>query len=281
MYYAHINNMGDALNRLIIENIFYRKEAEKSRIYDFDIMGIGSCLDALIYGPGIPSSSSVVEVRERVLSLLHGRCYIWGTGFLQQYPFETAKLKRNKTEFVMLRGEMTRRGVSQICGKNIEVPLADGGLLASKLIDESKIVKKYKIGIIPHFREKENAMIKKIKDFYKGVLIDVQKNPRQVVEEIASCEYIISSSLHGLIVADAFGIPNTRIKLTNAPLGTGFKFDDYYSAFDIKKDAIFVHPDMDLSRIELFDVPQIDHNQVVVKQNQLFSAMDYILSKIS
>lgn len=42
----------------------------------------------------------------------------------------------------------------------------------------------------------------------------------------------MSTSLHGLIVADSYGIPNAWIKQPQDIGGNGYKFDDYYSAFD-------------------------------------------------
>lgn len=47
-----------------------------------------------------------------------------------------------------------------------------------------------------------------------------------VVESILQCEFIISSSLHGLIVAEAYGIPARYIRLSETE--AMFKFEDYY-----------------------------------------------------
>ena len=48
-----------------------------------------------------------------------------------------------------------------------------------------------------------------------------------------SCEAIISSALHGLIAADSFFFPNRWIKLSDNLMGGDFKFNDYYSVYDI------------------------------------------------
>jgi pyruvyltransferase len=48
------------------------------------------------------------------------------------------------------------------------------------------------------------------------------------LEELNSCEYIFSESLHGLIIADAYGIKNAWIKM-GGDVGDGFKYRDYYS----------------------------------------------------
>jgi pyruvyltransferase len=46
------------------------------------------------------------------------------------------------------------------------------------------------------------------------------------------CEKIISSSLHGLIISDAYGIPNARVNVSNKLFGGDFKFIDYYKSVD-------------------------------------------------
>jgi len=54
-----------------------------------------------------------------------------------------------------------------------------------------------------------------------------------VVAEISKCEAVLSSSLHGLVVADSFGIPNRRAVASDLLTGGDYKFRDYYSAFGI------------------------------------------------
>ena len=41
--------------------------------------------------------------------------------------------------------------------------------------------------------------------------------------------------MHGLIVADALGIPNIRMILSDKITGGDYKYDDYYSAFGIRQ----------------------------------------------
>ena len=49
-----------------------------------------------------------------------------------------------------------------------------------------------------------------------------------MIDTICACDVILSSSLHGLIISDAYAIPNVWIKLSDKVEGNGFKFKDYF-----------------------------------------------------
>ena len=113
--------------------------------------------------------------------------------------------------------------------------LGDPGLLASKLIDTNSIVKKHRLGIIPHYVDKSSSIFTDINTNIKGsIIIDVQDDPVKVIRNIAECEVIISTAMHGLIVADSLGIPNKWCTCSDRLTGGNYKFIDYYSSLDIK-----------------------------------------------
>jgi hypothetical protein len=58
--------------------------------------------------------------------------------------------------------------------------------------------------------------------------------PADVVGAIAGCDFVLSSSLHGLVVADSFGIPNAWLRVSDRQRGEGFKYRDYYAAFGLE-----------------------------------------------
>ena len=54
-------------------------------------------------------------------------------------------------------------------------------------------------------------------------LVDIQLPVETFVDELCKCETIISSSMHGLIAADAYGIPNRWLMLSDKLVGGEFK----------------------------------------------------------
>ena len=134
-------------------------------------------------------------------------------------------------EFCALRGELTRRAAEKMTGRRLDIPTGDGGILASALL-EAAPEKRWEVGIVPHLCDlKDPAAEALLRRYENAVFIDVREDPLSVVEQIARCRTILSSSLHGLIVADSFHIPNLHLVFGDRLLGDGFKFDDYYSAY--------------------------------------------------
>lgn len=114
-----------------------------------------------------------------------------------------------------LRGPLTAR----IAGVTHPVAFGDPGLLASELIERPDST--YAIGVVAHWQDRT------LPEMYPDALvIDVRANPRTVIRQIASCERIVSSSLHGLVVADAFGLPRQWAWFERVQ-GHGMKFADY------------------------------------------------------
>ena len=151
-----------------------------------------------------------------------------------------------KAKIWAVRGELTRQRI----GAPKDVVLGDPGLLASRLL-KRKQSKRYTLGIIPHFNDKKDPRIAKIKRKYENdvLVIDVIRQPLTVFEDIDQCEFILSSSLHGIIFADSFGIPNSWIYLSDKVYGEGFKFYDYCSAIGTSLKPLYLDGNESLSEL--------------------------------
>ena len=223
--YAPLQNAGDLLNKDLVERLS-GKQVVCSKVHNADMMAIGGALVGVQYGKKLSR-----RICQRILRLIYGKkpLYVWGSGFF--CDDNDNAMSRDNLKVCALRGAKTRERLKMLTGKTYDVPLADAGLL-SNLYVEGTPEKEYEVGIIPHFSQKDEPRFQALRDsFSSACIIDIQQAPDVVINQIARCRYILSSSLHGLIFADGLGIPNLHI-LGEKPLtGGSFKFHDYYSSF--------------------------------------------------
>lgn len=151
--------------------------------------------------------------------------YIYGTGVRTNPPVEGSH-GYNKLNVCSVRGPITYNFLKN---KNIECPViyGDPGLLL-KFLYKPKVIEdlKNKIAFVPH---KSNYLKynKSNCDMNKFHLINPRQHWSKVVDQMCSCKYVISASLHGLILADTYDKPNVMIKEFELSEGE-LKFKDYY-----------------------------------------------------
>lgn len=129
-----------------------------------------------------------------------------------------------------LRGKLSLEKLKELIPVKKSVVLADPAVLLRKMVDKSRVLPGGRVGVIPHYYDRNSECLNNIKA--SGIkIIRVEDTPIQVARDMLSCKCILSSSLHGLIFADALGIPNRRIVLSDEIIGGDLKFDDYYSVY--------------------------------------------------
>lgn len=151
---------------------------------------------------------------------------IWGTGA----SFSSDPLPREfaqKLDILALRGELTERWLGIEEGTSV---LGDPGYLAPLFYEEQE--KEYDYGFVR--QEFDQA---RHDNLPRGThLIYATGMPEQVINEITKCRFIFSSSMHGLIVAQAYGIPCQYIPSTRPRLND--KYFDYNTASPMSADHL-------------------------------------------
>lgn len=202
-------NYGDLLGKYLVEKISQKKviwaKPSKFSLYDF--------------------FSPIYVTIGSILTNVNSKCIVWGSGIVSKdYPIKNAK-------FLAVRGPQTRK---HLLKQGYEVPevYGDPALLLPKFYNP-KIKKEYAIGIIPHYSD-----FNKVKEFYKNedsmLLIDLMTNNiEKTTDDFLKCKKIVSSSLHGLIVAHAYGIPAVWQKFSGDIFGDDIKYQDYFESVGI------------------------------------------------
>ena len=158
---------------------------------------------------------------------------VWGIGFM----WENGLVPVIPKEICAVRGKLTR---AKLLNQNIKCPeiYGDPALLFPRFYNPT-IEKKYRLGIIPHYIDKDNEWLNNIKDESIKIL-NICEESYKFIDSLKECDKVISSSLHGLIAADAYNIPSMWIKLSNNVNGNGFKFKDYFSSVNRKDSSPYI-----------------------------------------
>lgn len=226
LVYWSEENYGDALSPQLIEALSGKptqlKHAYKSKFRRF-IKGLvtfsKSEIDTILF----PWQDNILGVGS-IIVCGNKNSTVWGSGFMSNSGKFIGK------KICAVRGPYTaQRLVDQ--GYNKCDVFGDPALLLPLWIENNPL-KKYNISIIPHWKETEKFM-SKYGDRYN--IIDLRsKDVESITKEIISSEYILSTSLHGLIVGHAYGIPSLWIK-DGYIESDGFKFYDYFSSVNIEE----------------------------------------------
>lgn len=134
---------------------------------------------------------------------------VWGSGLGH------ADNQMDRFKLLAVRGQLTNQGR--------DLPMGDPALLAP-LFWPASPVKRYRIGVVRHYVDK------KIYPF-ADIEISATLPAEEVIKKITQCEFIVSSSLHGIIIATAYGIPCMRAFHPDVIAGD-YKFADFLTSLD-------------------------------------------------
>ena len=159
---------------------------------------------------------------------------LWGTGIV-----ETSREVEVPSKVHSIRGPISRK-VLRDMGVPCPKIYGDPALILPKIY-KSDVTKKHKISVIPNLVEYDE-----VKEYFSE-LSDVNvinlrvggddkiKNVENIIDSICESEKVIATSLHGLILPHAYGIPAVWAELTDKIAGDGNKYHDYYESIGIEQ----------------------------------------------
>lgn len=162
---------------------------------------------------------------------------IWGSGLLHAYDCTNRADFENQT-FLAVRGPLTRKVLTQ---NGIECPeiYGDPALLLPRFFDYTPPPKEKRrgIGIVSAWWEHKNPaffnfMKKAEADGARRIKTRGYGDWRDFIKEICNSEFVISSSLHGVIVAEAYKIPCVWVIFSPKQQNEDhyFKYWDFYQS---------------------------------------------------
>lgn len=157
-----------------------------------------------------------------VLSFIGGgKTTVWGTGILDSTAISAIlnPAKKVLLDIRAVRGPLTRN-VLISGGVNCPEVYGDPAILMPMIYPAKRQIIPGKVLIIPH-----ESRFLKYASKYPNVLNTYTQDYKGFINEILSAEKVVSSSLHGIILAESYGVPT--IFLNDYP-GSRFKYDDYY-----------------------------------------------------
>ena len=197
-------NLGDYLSKVVVEWMLAQKHLSLDTWVDGkrDIYAIGS-----------------------ILLMGHQNTTVWGTGM----PFEPSKIRGlfhnrycRKLDIRAVRGPLTRQTLLKLGHECPEI-YGDPAILMPLIYTPKRREKIINRLIIPHFSMENMAAA----DQDCGQILSMKTNDYQyVIDTICSSEVVISSSLHGIILAEAYGVP--AIFFQDRPERFNYKYADWY-----------------------------------------------------
>lgn len=180
-----------------------------------------------------------------VIGMLNNRhSIIWGAGIMDS----TLKSIVPPKEVKAVRGPLTRRKLLDM-GVDCPEVYGDPALLLPRYYKPS-LAKKHRLGVIAHYVDRQAA-----EEAFAGQdvsMIDIKgyTDWHDFIDRIVECEGIVSSSLHGLIIAEAYGIPAVWVEFAGSDPRDRFKYHDFYGSLNREAEPVVIKTPADIAAVQ-------------------------------
>lgn len=213
-----------------------------------DLVGVGSILEM------VPEDSTAA---------------IWGSGLMHDKP-----RRFPQATVLAVRGPRTR----DLLGLPGDTPLGDPGLLVSKHVRRPP--RSRRVAIIPHGHHIVWASAYRHLASQPGTqLVRFDHPVSKVVHALAAADLVVSSSLHGLITADAYGVPAVWAVPTDTDRHVAdMKFADHHSTVGVQRPPFDLHAGTTIDELRTA-AAVADPNRVAAAQERLMMTLLRYLSR--
>ncbi|EEC47341.1 predicted protein [Phaeodactylum tricornutum CCAP 1055/1] len=243
MYLCHIipwgANFGDELGPAVTKEVLRKKYPNCGGVDDLPVLDLSKREKYNHFLPEI-----CLFTVGSVFFLVRDNDHLWGTGSIDGQRQICQNEAKNLTVY-SVRGPKTANLVKRWCRDKLHTPFrgisgisqelgfgttGDPGFLVAHLFENEfkydSAAAPLDYCVIPHYF---NRKINDLKSVPKEQILSVQQSWQSMIKKMLRCKFIISSSLHGVILSESFGIPVRWLSRNNrvAP----FKFHDYFESF--------------------------------------------------
>ena len=195
---------------------------------------------------------------------------VWGTGVRKDRSWMATHL-----DVRAVRGPLTYQYLSE---KNIECPMVYGDpAILTPFFFKPPITKKYSLGIIAHHHDR--SCLRDIR-WPKTILINPADDPLEVIKKICQCEVVLSSALHGIILAEAYDVPACWMRAKPQQWRqdyTPLKYNDYY--LSTQRDPL-CYEYSDHIDIDRTITMAINNKKPVIDREKLLKSFPYLRPEI-
>jgi len=185
----------------------------------------------------------VYQITGSILSWCCKNTVVWGNGHIEG---NAGKILPPRAIHAV-RGPLSRQ---LLLAQGIPCPEVYGDpALIMPVLYHPDIKPTHEIGIVAHYVDVKHGWLSQFRKDPKIRFINVLSDIEPFIDALLSCKLIISSSLHGLVAADAYGIPSIHAQLTNKIRGGDFKYKDYYQSIGHEHEVVRIGPSTTLDTV--------------------------------
>ncbi|WRS29031.1 polysaccharide pyruvyl transferase family protein [Actinomycetaceae bacterium MB13-C1-2] len=179
---------------------------------------------------------------------------VWGSGLIRPLTQEEALAKRKlgaEVKIHAVRGVLTMEEVTSKIGWHVPEIIGDPGLLLPDIMPRAQHSSGRSV-VVPHYIHRQRV---ESNPSANGNVVDVRNDVFTCASQISGATAVVSSSLHGIVLAQAYEVPWVWLRVDDLPLtGVDFKFEDFFTCLDRAAVASVTVRESELSTVSFQEV---------------------------